>query len=65
MFMRVESVYVVGGCSVVAIEHDRYSLSSMQTVSSAGYVWYVRSFKLCCEILLLLNVADRLSKKKH
>ena len=28
--------------------------------SSAGSVWYVGSFKLhvCCEILLLLNVAD-------
>ena len=27
-------------------------------MSSAGYVSYVGSFKLCCEILLLLNVAD-------
>ena len=27
-------------------------------VSSAGSVWYVGSFKLCCEILLLLNVAE-------
>ena len=27
-------------------------------LSSAGYVWYVGSFKLCCEILLLLNVAE-------
>ena len=25
---------------------------------SAGSVWYVGSFKLCCEILLLLNVAE-------
>ena len=51
MLMCVESVYVVGGCSVVAIEHDRYSLSSMQTVSSAGYVWYVLSYVVkfyCC-----------------
>ena len=51
MFMCVESVYVVGGCSVVAIEHNRYSLSSMQTVSSAGYVWYVLSYVVkfyCC-----------------
>ena len=23
-----------------------------------GSVWYVGSFKLCCEILLLLNVAE-------
>ena len=27
-------------------------------MSSAGSVWYVGSFKLCCEILLLLNVAE-------
>ena len=26
-------------------------------MSSAGSVWYVGSFTLCCEILLLLNVA--------
>ena len=26
-------------------------------MSSNGYVWYVGSFKLCCEILLLLDVA--------
>ena len=30
MLMCIESVYVVGGCSVVAIEHGRYSLSYMQ-----------------------------------
>ena len=29
-----------------------------ETVSNAEYVWYVGSFKLCCEILLLLNVAE-------
>ena len=29
-----------------------------ETVSSAGSVWYVGNFKLCCEILLLLNIAD-------
>ena len=29
-----------------------------ETVSSTGSVWYVGSFKLCCEILLLLNIAD-------
>ena len=28
--MCMESVYVVGGCSVVAIEHNRYTLSCMQ-----------------------------------
>ena len=27
-------------------------------MSSAGSAWYVGSFKLCCEILLLLNVAE-------
>ena len=27
-------------------------------MNSAGYVWYVGSFKLCCEILLLLIVAE-------
>ena len=27
-------------------------------MSLAGSVWCVGSFKLCCEILLLLNVAD-------
>ena len=40
MLMCMESVYVVGGCNVVAIEHGRCSLSCMQeTVSSAGSVW--------------------------
>ena len=37
----------VHGCNVIA-----------ETVSSAGSVWYVGSFKLCREILLLLNVTD-------
>ena len=48
----------MGGCNVVATEHGRYSLSCMQKlhVSSAGSVWYVGSFKLCCKILLLLIV---------
>ena len=50
--------YVVGGCNVVATEHGRYSLSCMHNVSSTGSVWYVGSFKLCCEILFLLNIAD-------
>ena len=50
----------VGGCNVVAIELGRYSLSVLyaETVSSAGSAWYVGSFKLCCKILLLLNVAE-------
>ena len=46
-----------GCCSVVAIEHGKYSLCLYaETVSSTGSVWYVRIFKLCCEILLLLNM---------
>ena len=47
MLLCMESVYVVGECSVVA-EHGRYSLSCLyaETVSSAGSVWYVGSFKL-------------------
>ena len=50
----------MGGCKVDTTEHGRYSLSCLQkTVSSAGSVWYVGSFKtVCCEILLLLNMAD-------
>ena len=41
--MCMESVYVVGGCNVVTIEHGRYSRSVLyaETVSSAGFVWYV------------------------
>ena len=62
MLMCMESVYGAGGCNVAAIEHGRYMYSPsnlyVETVSSAGSVWYVGSFKLCCEILLLLNVAE-------
>ena len=35
-----------------------YCRYNAETVSSAGSVWYVGSFNLCCEILLLLNVAE-------
>ena len=53
--------YVVGGCNVVATGHGRYSsVLYAETVSSTGSVSYVGSFKLCCEILLLLNIADML-----
>ena len=40
MLMCVESVYVVGGCSVIAIEHGRYSIYVLyaEPVSSAGSV---------------------------
>ena len=46
MLMCMESVYVVGRCKVVAIEHDRYIQSVLyaETVSSAGSAWYVGSF---------------------
>ena len=37
MLMCMKSMYVVGGCNVVATEYGRYS------VSSAGSVWYVGS----------------------
>ena len=30
MLMCVESMYVVGGCSVVAIEHGRYNVINAQ-----------------------------------
>ena len=45
MLMCMESVYVVGRCNVVAIEHDRYSLSCMQKLC-AGSALYFGSFKL-------------------
>ena len=48
----------MGGCNVVATGHGRYSsVMYAKTVSSTGSV-YVGSFKLCCEILLPLNIAD-------
>ena len=64
--------YVVGGCNVQCscyTEHRRYVLSclyaeAVESMSSAGSVWYVYvlygmlEFKLCCEILLPLNMAD-------
>ena len=30
----------------------------VETVSSAGYVWYVWTLSFVCKILLLLNVAE-------
>ena len=61
MLMCVESMDVEGGCNAVAIEHGRYSLSCMQKQCGAVldmYGMHVGSFKSCCEILLLLNVAE-------
>ena len=47
MLMCMESVYVAGGCNVVAIEHGRYIVCLYaETVSSAGSAWYVVSFML-------------------
>ena len=65
--------YVAGGCNVQCIcytDHGRYGLSclyaeTVESMSSAGSIWYVvyglydvLEFKLCCEILLLLNTVD-------
>ena len=48
----------MGGCNVVATGHGRYSsVLYAETVSSTGSVC-VGSFKLCYEILVLLNIAD-------
>ena len=60
MLVCMESVLCCGWMQCSATEHGRFSLSCMQKlhVSCSGSVWYVGSFKLCCEILLLLNVAD-------
>ena len=51
MLMCMESVYVVGGCSVVAFEHaGRYSLSCMQKLGRYGMLGalsYVVKFYCC------------------
>ena len=46
MLMCMKSVYVVGGCNVVAIEHGRYSLFCMQKLSSAGSVMVCWEFSV-------------------
>ena len=72
--VHVDVGYVVGGCNVQCTcytEHGRYGLSclyaeTVESMSSAGSIWYVWymvcmmcwEFKLCCEILLLLNTLD-------
>ena len=51
----------MGGCSAIATEHCRYGLCCMQKLWSAQAVLSLYGMlvcKLCCEILLLLNVAD-------
>ena len=42
----------MGGCNVVATGHGRYS-SVLYAETVSMYM-----LKLCCEILLLLNIAD-------
>ena len=55
----VDGVYcVLGGCIVVATEHGRYNLSFMQKLRAVMDHVVCWKFKLCCEILLLMNVAD-------
>ena len=48
---------------VIGTEHGRYGLSCMQKLCSAQAIlglYVMLECKLCCEILLLLNVADTL-----
>ena len=54
----------MGGCNANATEHGRCGLSCIQKLWSAQPVlslYGMLECKLCCEILLLLNVADILS----
>ena len=51
----------MGGCNTIAIEHGRYGLSCMQKLWSEQAVlslYGMLQYNLCCEILLLLNLAD-------
>ena len=50
----------MGGCNAIAIEHGRHGLSCMQKLWSAQAVlnlYGILECKLCCEILLLMNMA--------
>ena len=52
---------VLGGCNAIATKHGRYGLSCMQKLWSAQAVlslYGMLECKLCCEILLLLNIGD-------
>ena len=52
---------VLGGCNTIATEYGRYDMSCMQKLWSAQAVlslYGMLECKLCCEILLLLSVAD-------
>ena len=51
----------MGDCNAIATEHHRYGPSSMQKLWSAQAVLSLYDMlvcKLCCEIVLLLNVVD-------
>ena len=49
---------IVGGCNLIATEHGRCGLSGMQKLWSAVLSLYgMLECELCCELLLLLNMA--------
>ena len=51
----------MGGCNAIATEHRGHGLSCMQKLWSAQAVLSLYGMlvcKLCCEIVLLLNMAD-------
>ena len=57
--MCVESVYVVGRCTVVTIEHGRYSLSGMQKLWACSQYGMLGALSYVVKSsLLLLNVAE-------
>ena len=56
--------YVVGGCNLITTEHGRYSLLCMHACRTCEVheqcwsLYGVLECELCCELLLLLNMAD-------
>ena len=59
--------HVLGGYNTIATEHGRYGLSSMQKLWSVQAVlspYGMLECKLCCEILLLVNMAGILYVRK-
>ena len=46
----------MGSCNVVATEHGQYK--TVECMSSAVSLHSMLECKLCCEILLLLDMAD-------
>ena len=55
MLMCMEGDCVVGGCNAIATKQHRYGMSCMQKLWSGTRMLVC---KLCCEIVLLLNVGD-------